>query len=512
MGDGNSYFQVAKDLVLRGEPEQALKSYDEARSLSPSDPRILDMAELCIKEKWFPTALVVITDFVQEYGGDLESLDSEDDASIRLKELSNALSIYERAYYLITSIDDEVLNPSIGLALWWLTIYVQEADWRGETNGQFTHLFDRVFKDAGLRGFDRKRYFTYLCSENEEDLLRLGEKGNVEAYYYLGDLVGASDKVLAQEAFELVSWEDPFYTGARIELSQLAYKVGNLEETEEYVEDALRRSPKSFIAKMLLKAIQEERTSLLDAQIDEQLNESTVLPRQLESDPEGLSRYIAEHFQLNKQNQEKSFKSMASRLEKLENTITSQMEASNTQIRGEISHPNASQEQISAILKKECDFWNHLEAKSQEFLINAERDLNLPFCVDLEGFSGSVLDIHGALVIELELAIYQPVIAKAKLLGRDVTGFEDVFRRREGGIGFSLGAFSSAIARPEFDSLSIVNFNDKPSRQVSKKLRNLNGTRNRAAHTGEISLKEARVFRQGAFEILELFIEAKAGE
>jgi hypothetical protein len=328
----------------------------------------------------------------------------------------------------------------------------------------------------------------------------------------LGDLVGARDKALAQEAYELVSWEDPFYPAARIELSQLAHKVGNLEEAEEYVEDALRRSPKSFIARMLLKEIQEERISKLDAQLDKQLNESTALSRQLKSDPEGLSRYIAEHFQIQQQYQEKSFQSISSKIEKLENTVTSQIEASNTQLRREISHPNASKEQISAILKKECAFWTHLEAKSQECLIIAERDLNLPFCVDLEDFSGCVLNIHGAIVIELELAIYQPVIAKAKRLGGDLTGFEEVFRRREGGIGFSLGAFASAIARPEFDSLSIVNFTDKPSRQVSKKLRSLNATRNRAAHTGGISLKEARAFRQGAFEILELFIEAKAGE
>jgi hypothetical protein len=153
-----------------------------------------------------------------------------------------------------------------------------------------------------------------------------------------------------------------------------------------------------------------------------------------------------------------------------------------------------------------------LEARSQESLIIAERDLNLPFCLDLGDFSSCVLNIHGAMVIELELAIYQPVIAKAKLLGRDVTGFEDVFRRREGGIGFSLGAFANAIARPEFDSLSIVNFTTKPSRQVSKKLRNLNGTRNRAAHTAGVSLREARAFRQEALEILELFIEAKVVE
>ena len=137
-------------------------------------------------------------------------------------------------------------------------------------------------------------------------------------------------------------------------------------------------------------------------------------------------------------------------------------------------------------------------------MLNAERRLNYPECLQAEDFCGCVIELANALERELKQCIYEPFQQAIAQENPPATSDISPFVDERGRPKFTLHSYASAIQSRVFQRKCNLPFTPSQIHQISNELLSLAKIRNRAAHGGTIGLREVRAFREGCMFVLDM--------
>ncbi len=151
--------------------------------------------------------------------------------------------------------------------------------------------------------------------------------------------------------------------------------------------------------------------------------------------------------------------------------------------------------------------WSCLAPSSRENLINCERRLAYPNCLDSKDFGECPVAYGNVLVREMRTHIYDPFVQFLQSRQECAEPFTNLFRDSKERENFSLTTFKHGMKHNLFFSLSKDCFSRSFSAFVFSDLNRLGLLRNLSAHgTRTITIAEAKEFRQKTLGILEQVI------